>query len=106
MSKNLEILAEWLTEKKQSLGIVTGKVISINPIRIQYGDRVILNQANLRFTNSLINGYQGEYTDDNGTSVITKQATVRAELAVGDQVMMIPDNNNKIWYVIDKVVRV
>lgn len=106
MSSNLDILSNWLLNtEKQHVGIVIGDVIGISPIRIQYGDRIILEPTDLCFASGLIEGYQGEYEDDNGTNVVTKGIAVTNSLEIGDKVMMIPDNNLKRWYVIDKLIR-
>lgn len=105
MSNNLKELANMMQPFKPSIGITVGKVLSVDPYRIQYGDKIILESKHLRFTSALINGYTGDYTDDNGTSTATKQVTVKNNLQVGDQVILMPDNSNKIWFVIDRMVK-
>jgi hypothetical protein len=86
------------------VGMTTGTVIGIDPLRIQYGDGIVLEPRHLAVSYSLLNGYTGQYTDSNGSSSTTKEVTCKYELQAGDKVMMIPDNALKKWYVIDKVV--
>ncbi len=88
-------------EKKPYMTL--GEVIDTSPIRIKYGENIILESRHLHIAFSLINGYTGEYGDDNGVSVVNKEVTVKNELVVGDRVMMIPDGTFKKWFVIDKV---
>ncbi len=95
-------------ENQTQIGITQGEVIGVSPLRIQYGDRVILEQRHLVVADSLVSGYTGEYTDndtisDVGLVVTTKTVTTTNPLQVGNKVIMIPDNSMKKWYVIDKV---
>lgn len=104
---NLDKLANLFVERNNpfQISITIGEVIAISPIRIKYGENVILESRHLYIADSLISGYTGEYTDDNGTSTVTKNVTVKNELKSGDKVIMIPDNNFKKWYVIDRAVK-
>lgn len=104
---NLDKLASLFKERNNPsiIGITIGEVISVNPIRIKYGTSIILDTSHLIFADSLINGYAGEYTDNNGTTIETKTVTVRSELQAGNKVIMIPSNDFKKWYVLDKAVK-
>lgn len=105
MSKNLDELARMLLGKDNHVGITVGEVISTNPHRIKYGDKIILESRHLRFASALINGYKGEYEDTNGGDVEKKEVTVKSGLAVGNKVIMMPDKSMKNWYVLDKLVK-
>ena len=129
------------------VNITTGLILSIAPIKIKWGDGIILEQDKLIFSNQLINAHQrqcevngqivfsqsnagiakdnglhdhqysGSPTSSNGThdhsvdlSVNTdyqSEATIQFSdtLKIGDEVIMLPDNDFKTWYVIDKAVR-
>jgi hypothetical protein len=104
---NLDKLAKLFSARDNPflINITKGDVISVNPVRIKYGDNIILEAKHLYIADSLISGYSGEYTDDNGTTTETKNVTVKNSLQVGDKVMMIPDTSFKYWYIIDKVVK-
>lgn len=85
--KNIDKLTKMFTERDnpQNIGMTIGEVISVSPIRIGYGESIILESRHMMVSYSFLQNEQ---------------------LQSGDKVMMIPDNNNKIWYVIDKVVSV
>ena len=107
---NLDKLVKMLKDRENQayIGITQGLVIGINPLRIQYGDRIILEQRHLVIADSLVSGYTGEYTDNDtisnvGLNVTTKTVITKNPLEVGNKVIMIPDNSMKKWYVIDKV---
>ncbi len=103
---NLDKLAKMFTERENPNhpGIVVGEVLSASPLRIKYGNDVILEQRHLSVSYSLLNGISGEYEDDNGITIETKTVTVKHQLQPGDKVMMFPDKELKRWYVFDKVV--
>lgn len=87
------------------INITIGEVISAAPIRIKYGENVILESKHIYIAHSLLNGYTVDFEDDNGTTIVTKEITIKNELASGDKVIMVPDNSFKHWFVIDKVVK-
>lgn len=105
MGKYLEELAEMFGERNNPniVGVTIGEVISVSPMKIGYGKSVILESHKLVFADSLKNGYTAEYTDDNGTSTVTKTITIKKELSIGDEVIMIASNSNQKYFVIDKV---
>lgn len=105
MGKYLKELAEMFGERNNpaTIGVTVGEVKSLNPIKISYGDRIILDSHQLVFADSLLNGYTAEYTDDNGTTTVTKTITIKKELTVGDKVIMIASNSNQKYFVLDKV---
>lgn len=63
------------------INITVGKVISVNPLNIQWGQNVLLTEKNLIVGSIFKSG-------------VTK---------VGDKVIILPDLDFKTWYVIDKV---
>ena len=102
---NLEKMAQLFNSRNnpEAIGITTGKVVSTNPLKISWGDSVVLDNDKLIVANLLKNGFSVDYLDDNGTSTTTRTLTIRNSLQQGDTVIMIPDSNYKLWYVIDKV---
>lgn len=99
---NLEKLARMFGDRDNppNINITIGRVISISPLRIGYGESVILESRHLHVASALIDGYTGNYED----SGVQRTLTVKVELKKGDKVMLIPDNTMKKWFVIDKVV--
>ncbi|MFC5985028.1 DUF2577 family protein [Marinicrinis lubricantis] len=103
---NLDKLVKLFTERDNPnhMGMTVGTIIMVHPLRIGYGDHIILEPRHLLVSESLLYGVSGIYEDDNGTSVAKKTVTVLKPLQPGDKVMLIPDSRMKKWYVIDKVV--
>ncbi|QQE75223.1 DUF2577 domain-containing protein [Brevibacillus composti] len=121
----------------KSTAPVVGKVLSISPLRIQYGDNVLLEQEKLIVAERLMAGTNIEITEANmvgndasNPATITFHREVGGDLTErikrlsipaaagennkvmaklttplqeGDQVIMIPDQDWKKWYVLDKV---
>ncbi|MCO1599820.1 DUF2577 family protein [Desulfosporosinus nitroreducens] len=79
---NLEKLADLFNNRNNPdvIGITTGKVISTTPLRISWGDSVVLENDKLVLANLIKNG-----------------------LLLGNTVIMIPDSSYKLFYIIDKV---
>lgn len=102
---NLDKLAKLLSGNNNNfnVNIAVGEVISTSPIKIKYGENIVLETRHLVVSDSFINGYTGQYTDDNGTNIVTKTISVKKEINTGDKVILIPDQNLKKWYLIDKV---
>lgn len=102
---NLEKMAELFNSRNNpaTIGITTGKVISTSPLKISWGDSVVLENDKLVVANLLKNGFNVDYLDDNGTTITTKTVTIKNSLQQGDTVIMVPDSEYKLFYVIDKV---
>lgn len=102
---NLDKLAKLFADRTNpyTINITVGEVLSASPLRIQYGDSIILEERHLIVADSLVNGFTGEYEDDNGSAVETKTITVKNPLEQGDQVILIPDTEFKTWFLLDKV---
>lgn len=83
---NLDKLAQMLRPKENEVGIVTGKVIGIDPLRVSVGQNIILEVSG----------------EDRTTKLVVSRSA--QSLEVDDRVIVIPDNKLKKWYVIDRVV--
>ncbi|MDT3415592.1 hypothetical protein QO009_001450 [Brevibacillus aydinogluensis] len=115
---------------------VVGKVLSVNPLRIQYGENIILEQHKLIVAERLMTGTPVEITEtsmvgddasnpatitfhrDTGGSFTERirnlsipaagennkiKAKLTTLLQKGDRVIMVPDQDWKNWFVLDKV---
>ena len=102
---NVEKLAQLFNSRNnpETIGITTGKVESTSPLKISWGDSVVLDNDKLIVANLLLNGFSVDYLDDNGTTIITRTVTIKNPLQQGDTVIMVPDSEYKLFYVIDKV---
>ncbi|NBI30903.1 DUF2577 family protein [Chengkuizengella marina] len=82
--KNIDKLAQMFKERENQdyIGVTIGNVISTSPLRISYGQSVILESRHLVISKTFFNSHAEK----------------------GDKVMMMPDNKLKKWYVIDTVV--
>ncbi|NBI30913.1 DUF2577 family protein [Chengkuizengella marina] len=82
--KNIDKLAQMFKdrENRDHIGMTTGEVIAVSPLRISYGQSVILESRHLVISKTFYNSHAEK----------------------GDKVMMMPDNELKKWYVIDTVV--
>lgn len=85
------------------INVTVGEVISTAPLKVKWGDNIILEGKNLIVSKTLKTGFSVSYTDDNGITVKTKTIIVINPLINGDKVIMFPDTDFKTWYVIDKV---
>lgn len=105
MSSSIDKLAQMFKDRdnKFFVNVTTGEVISASPLKVKWGENIILEGNSLVVSNLLKTGFRLEYTDDAYTSVITRQLQVINPLKVGDKVIMLPDTDFKIFYVIDKV---
>lgn len=81
---NLDKLTKLFSERTNPyhINITTGKVIGLEPLEVQYGDKIILRKTHLIISNTI----------------------AKSLLQLGDKVILVPDNDFKKWYVIDKVV--
>jgi hypothetical protein len=86
------------------INIDIADVVSTSPLRIKYGDSIILQSDKLILNNILKDGFTVEYTDTSDSGTATKQITIKDSLQIGDKVMIVPDNDFKLWYVISKAV--
>lgn len=119
---------------KEYMGIQIGKVVSALPdIKISLGDNILLDKSHLVFGASVLNGYKRKYsisgtiqfsetdcgtTDYSGNhrhsiSTLDVDTTYTADgdltltdtLVVGDEVILIPTEDEQTFFVIDKAVR-
>lgn len=98
---NLEKLAKMFKDRTNPfhVPIAQGKVISASPLKVQFGESIILDSTHLIIDRLLAEGFPVQY-DDNGT---TKTLTIQDPLQVGDAVILIPDSEFQTWYLIGKV---
>ncbi len=85
MSNSIEKLANLFNERNNSthVNVTTGIVLSTTPLRIKWGDNVLLEEKSLVVA-----------------SIIKTGLVV---VNISDKVIMMPDNDFKKWYIIDKV---
>ena len=98
----MEKLAQLFRDRTNPLriAITIGEVVQLNPLKVQWGDKVLLDTAHHLVVNRIhADGFTVQY-DDNGTA---KTITIVDPLAVGDQVMLVPDDDLKQWFLIGKV---
>ncbi|SNR86133.1 Protein of unknown function [Anaerovirgula multivorans] len=126
---NLEKMAKLFTDRNNPthINITIGKVIGVNPFRIQWGEKIIVEEENLIIARGVLSharefssssaGTITTHTDDPPQEEEYSQYTILKNLNhsgnftftdtlnVGDEVIMVPDDNFKNWYIIDKAVR-
>lgn len=104
---NLEKFAELFNQRNNDnhINITTGIVLSTEPLKVRWGENVIIESKDLIIANLLKNGFTVEYQDNNGLTIELKTMTIVNPLQNGDEVIMIPDKQYKTWYVLDKAVR-
>jgi hypothetical protein len=102
---NLEKLAQLFAERTNPfhIPVAQGKVISTSPLKVQFGDSIVLSKDHLVVNRLLAEGFTVNYEDDNGTTTVTKSITIQDPLQVGDSVILIPDIDHKTWYLAAKV---
>lgn len=89
-------LAKILKERENPniMGIQVGTVVSVTPLKIVIGDKIILDTDNLVVT-------EGAYYD----YVLGAETVQRKiKLTKNDKVILIPSNNEQTYFLIDKVV--
>jgi hypothetical protein len=82
------------------------EVIGINPLKIQWGVGIILTEQKLHIPKKFNSGIPyktiNRYQDTNGVfNDIEIDQVFKIDLSVGDNVIIIPDSNYKMFYVID-----
>lgn len=114
-------------DKKSNIGPCVGKVVGIVPLQISILDgNVVLQENQLYITEELLKKeYKFELTagDDIGDIAITSKPsnplisinisdkdktklTLHFELKVGDEVLLIPTENEQVFFIVDKVHKV
>ncbi|MED4599865.1 DUF2577 family protein [Paenibacillus validus] len=81
-----------------------GTVADINPLKIQWGDHIILAEGKLFIPKIYREGYMipNRYQATDG-SMVEETILWKIDLAVGDKVIIIPDENLKMWYIVDAI---
>ncbi len=88
---------------KFNVNITSGEVVSVSPLKIKWGEDIIIESKKIILANLISSGFVVEYTDSTGTGSTTKTITIKNPLKVNDKVIMVPDDDFNMWYVIDKV---
>lgn len=92
--------------------IIFGKVVSAAPVKIFVDQKLILNEAQLIFTNN-VKDYDLEmtvehFTEENNSHIHAykgrKKFRVHKSLSVGDEVIMLQMQGGQKFVVLDKVV--
>jgi hypothetical protein len=69
-----------------------GKVVSTSPLKVQWGDRVLLEEDRLVVPRMLRDGL--EVTVEGSTY------TILSPITAGDEVLIAPDEDLKTWYIL------
>lgn len=94
--------------KSPSTHVRLAEVISISPVRLRWGEGIILENDRLVIPQIYKNGYEIPYSyryiDTNGDMTAeTENLKLKIELTIGDKVTIAPDEHWKQWHIIDKV---
>ncbi len=81
-------------ENISTMGIQIGKVISVNPLKIALGDKIILD------TDDLVISQSAYYKYDLINGVLNQVP----KLEIGDKIILLPATDEQIYIVMDKVV--
>lgn len=102
---NIEKMAKLFADRtpKFHVPVAQGNVISIDPLQVQFGDSIILTKDHLVINKLLAEGFTVQYADDNGSGTVMRDLTIKDPLQVGDAVILFPDKDHKVWYLIAKV---
>lgn len=82
--------------------IMVGQVISSSPLKVQYGDQIVLTTDELIVNKLNADGFTVQYTDSTDTTTNNRTLTIKDPLNPGDQVILIPDKDLKKWYLVGK----
>lgn len=112
-------------DNKNYIGPCIGKVISINPLKISILDgNIVLRKQQLYITQSLLEKEYRFILDANdGEITITSEPsnpllsikisdnnktklTLFFELNVEDEVLLIPSENESVYFIVDKIIKV
>lgn len=94
--------------KSPSTHVRLAEVISISPVRLRWGEGIILENDKLVIPQIYKEGYEIPFsyrymnTAGNMTTE-TEKLKLKIELTIGDKVTVAPDEHWKQWYIIDKV---
>ncbi|MBY6799551.1 DUF2577 domain-containing protein [Clostridium botulinum] len=97
--------AQWLKnrENKEKIGTTIGKVEKVGPnYRISIMDnQLYLDKSNSKLCNSLKDRVEERTVELNGVTYNAK--IIYNVLNIGDTVLIVPDENNQFFYIIDKI---
>lgn len=81
-----------------------GTVLEASPLKIQWGDNVLLTEDKLFVPRTFRDGYIIPYRwqDTNG-NMVDDETIFKVSLDPGDKVIIIPDEYLKMWYIVEKL---
>jgi hypothetical protein len=105
---NLDRLAKKLVEMHtQNMNPLStapqiGTVVKVDPLEISWGDGILIKADKLFLPKLYLTGHliPNRYKDTNG-SMVDETLTWKVELSIGDRVVVIPDQNYKMFYLVD-----
>lgn len=83
-----------------------GEVVSVNPIKIKWGEHIILSESNLyiskMFTDGIPYKTNDQYMDTNGNMhTVQTDQLFKIDLSIGDKVSIAPESSAyKKWFMI------
>jgi len=85
-----------------STSLRVGEVVGINPLRVQWGDSIIISEEKLVIPKLFTTGYPipNRWQDTSG-NMIDDTLVWKITLSPGDYVVIAPDEYLKVWYIID-----
>jgi len=81
-----------------------GVVATVSPLKIKWGDHVILTEDKLYIPKIYREGVMipNRWQDTNG-NMVEDEILWKVELEAGDRVIIAPDEHYKMWYLIERM---
>jgi hypothetical protein len=110
--KNWDDVADYIVDLMQenvnppSTAPKIGEVVETNPLKIKWGDSIIINEDKLFLPKVYKSGHDFEipnrYQDTNGNMINEEiDWNMKITLSVGDKVIIVPDEHYKMFYLVD-----
>jgi len=107
---SIDLLARRIAEMHRansnppSTSFRVGRVVEVGPLKLQWGDSILINEDKLVIPKRFTSGYElpNRWQDRNG-NIIEDTVLWKVELSVGDQLIIAPDEDLKMWYIIDLI---
>lgn len=102
---SIEKMAQLFKERDNPyiINVTVGEVLSPAPLKVKWGENIIIEEKDLVVAKLLKGGFTVQYTDNTGSGTVTRNLQIVNPLQAGDKVIILPDVDYKIFYVIDKV---
>jgi hypothetical protein len=80
----------------------TGKVVGVNPLKIQWGEHIVLTEDQIIVPTIFKQGVEipNRYMNTEG-AMVEEKLVFKPELKKGDKVIIIPDESLQLWYLFD-----